>query len=80
MTNQVMPKWKIDTSRRPSRHCSGTRCRSQRVGSASAQDLRYLLMRSGSTLRLTDSRIAANDPVAPIRQRLKVGELGRALD
>ena len=58
----------------------GTRCRSQRVGSASAQDLRYLLMRSGSTLRLTDSRIAANDPVAPVRQRLKVGELGRALD
>ncbi len=69
MTNQVMPKWKIDTIEAAIQALQRDKVPITASRSASAQDLRYLLMRSGSTLRLTDSRIAANDPVAPVRQR-----------
>ncbi len=69
MTNQVMPKWKIDTIEAAIQALQRDKVPITASRSASAQDLRYLLMRSGSTLRLTDSRIAVNDSVAPVRQR-----------
>ena len=69
MTNQVMPKWKIDTIEAAIQALQRDKVPITASRIASAQDLRYLLMRSGSTLRLTDSRIAVNDLVAPVRQR-----------
>ena len=72
MTNQVMPKWKIDTIEAAIQALQRDKVPITASRSASAQDLRYLLMRSGSTLRLTDLRIAANDPVAPVRQRCRL--------
>ena len=52
MTNQVMPKWKIDTIEAAIQALQRDKVPITASRSASAQDLRYLLMRSGSTLRL----------------------------
>ena len=65
MTNQVMPKWKIDTIeaaiqvlQRDKVPITASRIRKRTGPSVSLDGI-------GSTLRLTNSRIAVNDPVAP---------------
>ena len=70
ITNQVMPKWKIDTIeaaiqalQRDKVPITANRIRKRTGPSVS-------LMRSGITLRLTDSRIAINGSVAPVRATL----------